>query len=290
MKTLAVTLHDSAKINVEMSGSGPAILLPVNPVALTGAEAEAKQKWGVDPALGRHLIDGLNTTFTVIAFDYEGFRMQHPAAETLTPDNIVKDFLAIADAAGIEKFAYYGYSWLALCALQLGMRTDRLWALIMGAYPPIGGPYKEMWAVTKATYEMTLHPEKQDWPTTSQSDSEYDWDSAELTLSGEQTKQFFTLYNTLQNFDDRAAQPKLTCPRLCFVGANDKQEYSEKWGGVTVDMATPLIKKADELKSFGWDVRVLDGLDHISAMQPMNALPIIKPWLADKAPNLDPIS
>lgn len=283
MKTITATLHDGAKIDVEISGSGPALLLPVDPISLTGEEAEAKQKWGVDPALGRHFIDGLNDTFTVIAFSYEGFRMQHPAAETLTPDNIVKDFLAIADAAGAEKFAYYGYSWLALCALQLGIRTDRLWALVMGAYPPIDGPYREMWAVTKATYEMALHPEKQDWPTTRKSDDEYDWDSAEISLSGEQTKQFFTLYTALQNFDDHAVQDKLTCPRLCFVGSNDKQEYSEKWGGVTVDMATPLIKKADELKKYGWDITVLDGLDHISAMQPTNALPVIKQWLIDKA-------
>lgn len=283
MKTIVATLHDGAKIDVEISGSGPAILLPVNPIALTGEAAEAKQKWGVDPALGRHFIDGLNDKFTVVAFDYEGFRMQHPAAETLTPDNIVKDFLAVADAAGAEKFAYYGYSWLALCALQLGIRTDRLWALIMGAYPPIDGPYKEMWAVTKATYEMALHPEKQDWPTAQKSDDEYDWDSAELSLSGEQTKQFFTLYNALQDFDDRAVQDKLTCPRLCFVGSNDKQEYSEKWGGVTVDMATPLIKKADELRKYGWDVEALDELDHISAMQPTNALPVIKQWLVNKA-------
>lgn len=283
MKTITATLHDGAKIDIEISGTGPAILLPVNPVSLVGKEAEAKQQWGVDPALGRHLIDGLTDTFTVIAFDYEGFRMQHPAAETLTPDNIAKDFLAVADAAGVKKFAYYGYSWLALCALQLGIRTNRLWAVIMGAYPPIDGPYKEMWAVTKATYEMTLHPEKQDWPAAQTSDDQYDWDAVEVSLSGDQTKQFFTLYNKLQDFNDRAVQSKLTCPRLCFVGSKDIQEYSEKWGGVTVDMATPLVKNSDELQKYGWDIRVLDGLDHISAMQPANALPVIKQWLIRKA-------
>ena len=282
MKTITATLHDDVKIEVQISGEGPALLLPVNPIPLTGEDAEAKQKWGVDPALGPHLIDGLNDKFTVIAFDYEGFRMQHPAPETLTPENIVKDFLAVADAAGVENFAYYGYSWLALCALQLGIRTDRLWALIMGAYPPIDGPYKEMWAVTKATYEMALHPDKQEWPTAQKSDNEYDWDSIELTLSSAQTKQFHTLYNALQDFDDQAVQSKLTCPRLCFVGSNDKQEYSEKWSGVTVDMATPLIKNQDRLKSLGWDVTVLDGLDHTTAMQPANALPVIKQWLLSK--------
>lgn len=276
MKHITATLHDGAKIEVEISGSGPAILLPVSPVAITGKEAEEKQKWGVDPALGRHLINGLSDKFTVIAFDYEGFRLQHPAAETLTPDNIVKDFLAVADAAGSDKFAYYGYSWLGLCALQLGIRTDRLWALVMGAYPPIDGPYKEMWAVTRATYEMAAHPEK-----SAPKDPENIWDSAELTISVDQTKQFVTLYSALQDFDDRSAQSKLTCPRLCFAGSGDRQEYSERWGGVTVDMAAPLVKKAKELHKYGWEVRVLDGLDHISAMQPTNVLPVIKQWLSE---------
>jgi pimeloyl-ACP methyl ester carboxylesterase len=280
VKTVNAKLHDDSSIKIELSGSGPALLLPVNPVSLEGKEAEEKQKWGVDPALGRNFINGLNDKFNVVAFDYEGHRMAHPAPDTLTPDNITHDILAIADAAGAEKFAYYGYSWLALCALQLGIRTDRLWALIMGAYPPIDGPYKEMWAVTKATYEMALHPPAP--VAKKQSTDAYDWDSVELTISADQTKQFFTLYNTLQDFDDRAVQSKLTCPRLCFVGSKDTQDYREKWGGVTVDMAAPLVTKADELKKYGWDVQVLEGLDHISAMQPTNALPVIQPWLISK--------
>lgn len=281
MKKLTAKLHDGSIIDIEVSGSGPAILLPVNPIPQTGQEAEEKQKWGVDPGLGRHLIDGLNDKFTIIAFDYENHRMAHPAPETLTPENIVQDFLAVADAAGAKTFAYYGYSWLALCGLQLGIRTNRLWALIMGAYPPIDGPYKEMWAVTKATYEMALHPEKQG--PTKQSTEAYDWDSAELNISSDQTKQFFTLYNALQDFDDRTVQAKIKCPRLCFAGSADIQEYSQRWGGVIVDMATPLISKEDELKQYGWDVRVLEGLDHISAMQPPNALPVIRPWLISKS-------
>ena len=274
---IQVRLHDGSSIDVAISGNGPTILLPVNPTPLEGQEAELKKKWGVDPALGRNLIDGLNDKFTVVAFDYEGHRMAHPAPNTLTADNIANDILSIADAAGAEKFAYYGYSWLALCALQLGIRTNRLWALIMGAYPPIDGPYKEMWAVTKATYEMALHP--QEHAPKKYSDDANDWDSAELTISTEQTKQFFTLYDALQKFDDKTVQSKITCPHLCFVGSVDIQEYSERWGGVTVDMVTPLITKADELKKYGWDVQVLEGLDHISAMQPQNVLPVIRPWL-----------
>lgn len=278
MKNVIAILHDKSVINIEIDGSGPAVLLPVNPTPLEGSEAEVKKQWGMDPALGRNLVDGLKDKFTVVAFDYEGHRMAHPAPDTLTPDAITHDFLAVADAAGVEKFAYYGYSWLSLSGLQLGIRTDRLWALIMGAYPPVDGPYKEMWAVTKATHELALHPEKHE----SDKDPDNKWDNAEFTISAEQTKQFFTLYNNLQDFNDRAVQAKLTCPRLCFAGSKDIQEYSERWGGATVDMATPLIKNEVDLKAYGWDVKVLDGLDHMSGMQPVNVLPVIRPWLISK--------
>lgn len=284
MKTITATLHDGTKIDVEISGSGPAVLLPVNPTVLTGKEAEEKEKWGMDPALGRHLIDGLNDTFTVIAFDYEGFRMQHPAAETLTPDAIVEDFLAIADAADAQKFAYYGFSWLGLSGLQLGIRTNRLWSLIMGGFPPIDGPYKEMLIVTNVTHEMATGDSQQEWSQQSASADETDWDSVNITLNEGQTKQFVTLYEALQTFDDRAAQDQLLCPRLCFAGSKDTIVYGERWGDVTVDIAGPLLKESEELESFGWDVKILDGLDHMTAMQPTNVLPLIKPWLAAKAP------
>jgi hypothetical protein len=274
------TLHDGSNISVEISGSGPAILLPVNPKPLEGQEAEEKRKWGVDPALGQSLIDGLNDEFTVVAFDYEGHRINHSAPKTLTPENVTQDILAVAEAAGVERWAYYGYSWLALSGLQLAIRTDRLWALIMGGYPPIDGPYDAMLAVTKATHDMTTKPKK---PTVRpKTDDELDWDSAEMTMTEEQTRQFLTLYEALQSFNDRAIQSKVSCPRLCFAGSVDKIVYGERWGNTVVDIVGPLLYKSAELQKIGWDVQVLDGFDHIKAMQPNAVLPIIRPWLIDK--------
>ncbi|MCG5121088.1 MULTISPECIES: alpha/beta fold hydrolase [Streptomyces] len=110
------TLHDGTRIAYEIHGSGPALLLPVDPVPKEGARAEELRRWGMDPALGRTLADGLGDAFQVIAFDYEGHRMRHPAA-ALTPDHLAVDLLAVADAAGAGRFAYYGYSWLALAGL-----------------------------------------------------------------------------------------------------------------------------------------------------------------------------
>jgi pimeloyl-ACP methyl ester carboxylesterase len=280
MRTTAATLHNGDTIAVEIYGSGPAIVLPVNPTAAEGSEAEEKRKWGVDPALGRSLIDGLSDTFTVVAFDYEGHVMAHPKPDTLTPENIAHDFLAVADAAGVRRFAYYGYSWLALNGMQLAIRTDRLWGLVMGGYPPVDGPYEAMLAVTRATHDVAMQP-KQPAPEPAATDA-YDWDSAEITLTGAQTRQFMTLYQKLQDFDDRAVQSKLACPRLCFAGSSDKIVYGERWGGAVVDIAGPLITQASEIRAFGWDIQVLEGLDHIQAMQPAKVLPVICPWLLSK--------
>ena len=76
-----------------------------------------------------------------------------------------------------------------------------------------------------------------------------------------------------------AAQTQLGCARLCFVGSADEITYDERWGGVTVSMAAPVIGRRAELEALGWEVRVLEGLDHTQAMQAAHVLPILRPWL-----------
>ncbi len=226
------------------------------------------------------MIDGLSDAFRVVAFDYEGHVLQVPKPDTLTPANVAGDLVAVADAAGSDRFADYGYSWLALSGLQLAIRTDRLTALAMGGYPPLGGPYAQMLSVTVATHEMARSPHRTAAaPPSKEPSDEPDWSQAEMSLTEEQTRQFVTLYQALQGFDDLAAQAQVTCPRLCFVGSADEITYDERWGGAQVDIAGPVVNRRAELESLGWDVRVLDGLDHIKAMQAANVLPILRPWL-----------
>jgi len=118
-----------------------------------GQEAETLKLWGADPELGKHLVEGLADTCQVLHFDYEGHLFEHPV-DRLTADHIVNDFLHIADQMNIGRFAYYGYSWLALAGLQLALRTDRLDSLVMGGFPPYGGPYAEMLTVTRHTHQQ----------------------------------------------------------------------------------------------------------------------------------------
>jgi hypothetical protein len=144
----------------------------------------------------------------------------------------------------------------------------------------IDGPYAEMLRVTTATHRLATQPRDPAAPANAPAGpEERDWSSVEVTLSEAQTRQFVTLYQALQGFDDRAAQARLTCPRLCFAGSADEIDYGERWGGVQVHLARPLLERRTELESYGWEVRVLDGLDHTQAMQAAAALPILRPWL-----------
>jgi pimeloyl-ACP methyl ester carboxylesterase len=277
-----VRLHDGSAIDVEVHGEGPTVLLPVNPVPVEGPKAEELRRWGADPALGRSLIDGLGDAFRVVAFDYEGHVLQVPKPDTLTSANLAGDLLAVADAAGADRFAYYGYSWLAVAGLQLAIRGDRVTALAMGGWPPLDAPYAEMLKVTRATHELAMANAASPPPPTEpsgQAPEEIDWSQVELTLSEGQTRQFVTLYEALQDFDDRAAQARLTCPRLCLVGSADAIDYEERWGGVRVSVADPVIRHRAELEALGWQVEVLEGLDHLQAMQAARVLPILRPWL-----------
>ncbi len=271
---LEATLHDGSTIEIEVHGAGPTLLLPVNPQPVIGPQAEQMRQYGTDPALGQSLIKGLSDAFRVVAFDYEGQCLRIPKPDTLTPVNVASDLLAVADAAGAERFAYYGYSWLALIGLQLAIRTDRLPALIMGGFPPLNGPYKEMLRVTTVSYEMAIGTRA------IPSADESEWSGN--ALSRDQTRQFVTLYQALQGFDDRAAQAQLTCPRLCFVGSADEILYDQHWGDVFVSLAGPIVQGQAQLAALGWDVRVLDGLDHIQAMQAKQVVPILRSWLASQ--------
>ena len=40
-----------------------------------------------------------------------------------------------------------------------------------------------------------------------------------------------------------------------------------------------VIARRTELQSLGWQVQILDGLDHLQAMQTPQVLPILRPWL-----------
>jgi pimeloyl-ACP methyl ester carboxylesterase len=286
-RTMAqATLHDGSTIPVLVTGDGPAVLLPVRHEPYDETSAASMRAWGGDPDVGPTLIDGLAPRYRAIAADYEGHRMANPAPDTLTPDALAADVLAIADAAGAGTFAWYGYSWLALTGLQVALRTDRLWALAMGGYPPLDGPYAAMLDVTRAAHALSVaaaaNPPDE---TVEQAEvTPGDWDSVQVRTSEAQTGQFVTMYEALATFDDRAALGDLTIPRLAFAGDRDTIEYGPSWGDTVVRIGEPLAANQATLEAAGWTVRVLPGLDHMSAMRSDVVLPLLRDWLEAVSP------
>lgn len=283
-----IVLGDGSHLAAGLAGpsSGKVIMLPNAKQPVYGQEAEQLKLWGVDPELGKHLVEGLTDTFRVLYFDYEGHLFRHPRPDHLTPEEMVQDFLLIADEMGVERFSYYGYSWLALAGLQLAIRTDRLESLIMGGYPPYAGPYLEMLTVTEKTYEQAL--DNQNAGSTPRPEAmnpeDIDWNNIEVTIDPGQTKQFYTLYKSLMDFDDRTVQSRLQIPKLAFAGEQDTITYGQNFGGAVVDIAGLLKQHEPVLKSYGWDVELIKGadMDHTKAMQPETVLPLIRPWLISK--------
>ncbi|MCX2748816.1 alpha/beta hydrolase [Arthrobacter sp. MI7-26] len=276
--TAEAVLHDGTMIPVTIQGNGRALIIPARIAPYLPEEADTMRRWGADPDLGPNLVNGLARTNRVVVADYEGHRMAHPAPDTLTPGNVSADFLAIADAADARTFAYYGYSWLALCGLQLAIRTNRLWALAMGGYPPRDGPYESMLAVTRAAHSMAKQSANQ-VPSPATAAEPGDWDAVPVQTNEAQTRQFVTLYEALQDFDDSSDAVPRDLPRLAFAGADDRIDYGPAWGNVHVEIGEPLALHKQALIEAGWDVQVLPGLDHISAMHSSVVLPILTDWL-----------
>jgi pimeloyl-ACP methyl ester carboxylesterase len=270
-------LHDGSEIAVIVRGEGPAILLPVGTALIEGEAAEQMRAWGADPNAGHDLAAGL-TENRVITADYEGHRAAHPAEKTLTADAVAHDLLAIADAAGAQEFAYYGYSWLALAGLQLAIRTDRLTGLAMGGYPPLGGPYEAMLSVTRSAHRQAL--ENREHPPAPKQVEPGDWDSSELTATPEQTGQYVTLYESLEGFDD--SEVTLTIPRLAFAGADDTIAYGAKWDHARVEIGPALAAHRGELEQRGWNVVIIPGKDHMGAMHAAVVGPILREWLGGR--------
>jgi len=141
-----------------------------------------------------------------------------------------------------------------------------------------------MLTVTRVAHRMALaNRDKQPGATTDVQPG--DWDAAEFTQTPDQTRQYLTLYESLEGFDERAALDRVSMPRLAFAGANDNIAYGPKWDNAYVAIADALKKHRDELTGQGWTVEMIPDADHLSAMQATKVLPILASWLrANAAP------
>jgi pimeloyl-ACP methyl ester carboxylesterase len=164
------------------------------------------------------------------------------------PDHVCADILAVADAAGLDRFAWYGYSWGGVVGLQLAARTNRLSALICGGWPPIGASYRDMAAVTQRLAERVRVAD------------------AQLMV---------TFYRALEQWRDAEAVSRFTCPRMTVVGRDD----SITTAGYTVRIGPLVAERQAELERMGWNVHVVDDARHDLFMRPETVVPLMRAFL-----------
>lgn len=166
--------------------------------------------------------------------------------DSYTADRVCNDVLTIANAADAGRFAWYGFSWGAVVGLQLATRTNRLTALVCGGWPPLGGQYRETLAATEAA----------------------------AAARGE-NRLAVTFYRSLQNWPEREAISKLTCPRFVFAGTRD-QFVAE---GQSIRIGALVSEHREELERLGWTVRLVDGFGHELGARPDVVTPILREFL-----------
>ena len=255
--------HDGSSIYFEVHGSGDRFLFlgpgTAAPRAIPAAPGQPPLIAEVAETLARYkqaYIDALGSKFRLIFIEYPG---NEPKLYTLTPAAVARDYLAIADAAGAEEFAYAGFSWGCVTGLQLALRTDRMTALACGGFPVLDGIYEDMLTTTRA---MASGPA-----------SLYGLEAN----SPENGRQFLTYYEGLQSFDDRLIQDALDIPRLNWIGDQDLPTLN---GEPLTHMGQLIVRSRAELEAAGWDVKIIPGKNHLDGGAPDVQAAVIDEWLS----------
>jgi pimeloyl-ACP methyl ester carboxylesterase len=196
--------------------------------------------------------------YQVLLLDYPSIgRSADIPPEQLTIGRVCSDMLAVASAAGFDRFVYWGYSWGAAVGLQLSARTNRLSGLVMGAWPPLGAQYGDVLA---AVEEQMADPPPE----------------VQVVLrSPAQYAQWWHFYRSLGDWSEAEAARAVKVPRLAFAGA----EGDVMAGSRLIRNATTLRTRKAGLEAMGWEVRLIPGKDHSVGLDPSVVVPLVRDFL-----------
>lgn len=201
---------------------------------------------------------GLADRYRVCTIDYPSIgRSIDIPPEALTADRVCADLLSVADAAGFERFAYFGYSWSGAVGLQLAARTDRLLALAIGGWPPLDGPFDGIAAAARDRIGR-VEP-----------------GAMAILRSADQYRQWSAFYGSLAGWDDRVETPKIGCPAfVLFGGDGDLVE-----AGHPVPIASRIRGSRRELEAMGWEVVEVPDANHGVGADPARVVPPLRAFL-----------
>ncbi len=189
----------------------------------------------------------LGDKYKVLMSDYPHLEItaKDQSATRMTVESVCRDYLAVADAAGMDRFAAAGYSWGGNSVLQLATRSHRVAALVVGGWPVIDGPYQMLLKTVQKLHQES--PER-----------------AEIG-------RYVNYYESLQDWPERTEIAKLTCPRLNYIDVSD---------GDDTDFIGRFRRNEQALHGMGWEtVEVNSGNGHFGGVMPDIACPVIRAFL-----------
>lgn len=125
------TTSDGVRLAYAITGSGPPLIRA--PHWITHLEHD-DEVWG-------HLLEAISQRFTLVRFDQRGCGLSDRKVEDISFEAWVRDLEAVADAAGLERFAILGVSQGAAIAAAFAARhPDRVSRLLLY------GGYAQGWA------------------------------------------------------------------------------------------------------------------------------------------------
>jgi pimeloyl-ACP methyl ester carboxylesterase len=246
-------LDPTSGVFYEVQGQGEPLLIGL-PLMASFTQIFGSELQGV---LDGYL-DRLNDRYRVLRVDYPSIGGSCDIApDALTADRVCADLLSVASAAGFDRFAYWGYSWGAAVGLQLAARTDRLSALVIGGWPPLGAPYA---GILQATRLKQADPEPS---------------SLKVLRSKAQYRQWETWYSSMRDWPEAQSVARIACPKMVFFGGDgDLLE-----AGIPIRIASIIREQRAELEAQGWCVEEIAGQGHGVCLMPELVLPPVRAFL-----------
>jgi pimeloyl-ACP methyl ester carboxylesterase len=235
------TLDADSYFEVHGNPKGPAVFLTGPVFSRTLIPANVSLQMEIKEGYIRRLGD----RYRLLMADYPHVGSKAKNGTLLTVEDVCKDLLSLAGAAGMDRFAAVGYSFGGNVVLQLATRSHRVAALVVGGWPAIDGPYDLLLQTTQK-----LEKESPDRP---------------------EISRYVNYYKSLQDWPERAEVAKLTCPRLNYVDATD---------GDDTDFIGRFRRNKSALQKLGWDTaEVNSGKGHPGGLMPDIACPVIRSFL-----------
>jgi len=213
---------------------------------------------GGGPPVGPRFLSRLTDRYRVLVADYPsvGRSATVPPAE-FTVGRVCADLLGVADAAGFERFAWWGGTFGAIVGLQLATRTDRLTALVSAGWPPLGGPYA---AMLQGTRLNAPNPPAH---------------ARAILREPAQYAQWVTFYESLAGWPEATEVARIACPRLVAYGANAEADVA----GIPLRPAATIRERRTELETLGWQVIEVPDRDSALILDPETLVPVVRRFL-----------